>query len=259
MAVYTEVSDDDLKAFAEAYDFGKVVSCKDIAEGVENSNYLLQTTEGLFILTLYERRVKPDDLPLFLGLMDHLADLGVPCPVPLKGRDGQALRTLCGKLAAIISFLCGMWPRRVTAEHCAKLGPALASLHNAGSGYGGIRDNSLSLVGWRTLYKSVGDAAEEIETGLNAAIGNEMDTITDTWPTQNTGPPRGIVHADLFPDNIFFLDGKCSGLIDFYFACADFCPTTSPFALMLGALKAMVHSISPRPAGYCPDTSPCGS
>ena len=221
MAVYTEVSDEDLKAFAAAYDFGEIISCKGIAEGVENSNYMLQTASGPFILTLYERRVNPKELPFFLGLMEHLARSGVQCPVPLKGRDGEALRTLCGRPAAIISFLSGMWPRRITVDHCAELGKALAGLHRAGTTYNMTRENSLSVAGWRDLYSRTGAAAENIEKGLSALIGDELDALTKAWPSLNA-LPSGVIHADLFPDNVFFLDGKCSGLIDFYFACNDF-------------------------------------
>ncbi|MBY0512267.1 MAG: homoserine kinase [Rhodospirillaceae bacterium] len=221
MAVYTEVSDEDLQAFAAAYDFGEVVSCKGIAEGVENSNYMLQTAKGPFILTLYEKRVNPKELPFFLGLMEHLAAAGVRCPVPLKGRDGQALRTLCDKPAAIVSFLNGISPRRTTADHCAELGKALAELHQAGMSYRVKRANSLSLAGWKELYAKSADSAESIETGLRARLAEELDDLSQAWPATDA-LPNGVIHADLFPDNVFFRDGKCSGLIDFYFACNDF-------------------------------------
>ena len=223
MAVYTEVSDEDLSAFAAAYDFGEIISCKGIAEGVENSNYMLQTAKGPFILTLYEKRVNPVELPFFLGLMEHLARSGVQCPVPLKGNDGQALRTLCGRPAAIISFLHGMWPRRITAEHCNELGAALAGLHRAGLSYGMKRANSLSLAGWRELFaRTAPQAAENIEPGLASLINGELDILAKAWPSASPDLPVGIIHADLFPDNVFFQGGKCSGLIDFYFACNDF-------------------------------------
>ncbi len=221
MAVYTEVSDEDLKAFAAAYAIGEIVSYKGIAEGVENSNYMLQAASGTFILTLYERRVDPADLPFFLGLMEHLARAGVPSPIPLKGRDGQALRTLCGRPAAIISFLSGMWPRRITVDHCAALGTALAGLHRAGMSYALRRENTLSVAGWRDLYGRTGTAAETIEAGLGKMVAGELEALAKAWPAPGA-LPAGIIHADLFPDNVFFLDGKCSGLIDFYFACNDF-------------------------------------
>ncbi len=220
MAVYTEVSDEDLAAFAKNYDFGEILSAKGIAEGVENSNYLLQTAKGPYILTLYERRVEPKQLPFFLGLMEHLARSNVQCPVPLKGRDGEALRTLCGRPAAVISFLSGLWPRRVTAEHCAELGAALAGLHQAGMSYEGKRANSLSVDGWLFLLSRIAPQdAENIERGLNDLLTEELFAISKAWP--KAGLPTGIIHADLFPDNVFFQHGKCSGLIDFYFACND--------------------------------------
>ena len=224
MAVYTEISDDELQVFIAEYDVGTVVSCKGIAEGVENSNYLLQTTTGPFILTLYERRVNPADLPFFLGLMEHLSHSGVRCPVPIKDRKGEALKHLCGKPAAMVSFLQGMWPRRTQPWQCGALGKELATLHLAGMSYDVRRDNALSVAGWRHLFDRVGDAAEQVETGLHASLGGEIDFLEARWPALMPAAalPAGVIHADLFPDNVFFLDQECSGLIDFYFACTDF-------------------------------------
>jgi homoserine kinase type II len=219
MAVYTEVTDGDLAAFLEQYDIGEAVSCKGIAEGVENSNYLLQTERGTFILTLYEKRVARDDLPFFLGLMDHLALRGIPCPTPIHGRDGAALRDLCGRPAAIVSFLEGMWPRRTTPEHCRALGIAVAGLHLAGEGFGMKRANDLSLAGWRTLFEQTRARADAVRPGLAGLIEAELDFLESRWPR---GLPSGIIHADLFPDNVFFRHDELSGLIDFYFACNDF-------------------------------------
>ena len=220
MAVYTEVSDDDLRTFLAAYDIGDVVSFKGIAEGVSNSNYLMQTTKGPYILTLYERRINIEDLPFFLGLMEHLAKNGVHCPIPIKDRKGTALQNLCGKAAVIVSFLQGISPRKITAEQCAELGTALAQLHQAGTSFGMTRANSLSLDGWRDLYARAGNAADDVEPGMKTLIGLELDALDAAWPKGEL--PVGVIHADLFPDNVFFLDGKCSGLIDFYFACTDF-------------------------------------
>src|SRR5882672_4286591 len=135
MAVYTEIGDDELRAFTALYDIGEVLSCKGIAEGVENSNFLLTTERANFILTLYEKRVAPADLPFFIALMDHLAHHGVACPTPVRARDGEALRELCGRPAAIVTFLNGMWPRRIDPFHCAALGSALARLHLAGDSH----------------------------------------------------------------------------------------------------------------------------
>ncbi|HUB96336.1 MAG TPA: homoserine kinase [Stellaceae bacterium] len=219
MAVYTDVPDDDLRVFVADYDLGEVVSCKGIAEGVENSNYLLRTERGTFILTLYERRVAPADLPFFLALMEHLARNGIACPTPLHGRDGVALRRLCGKPAVIVTFLDGMWPRRVQPFHCAALGGALARLHQAGRGFVLRRANSLSVAGWRTLFEACRARAHEVHPGLAEELGAELAALESAWPAHL---PAGVIHADLFPDNVFFRGDKLSGVIDFYFACTDF-------------------------------------
>jgi homoserine kinase type II len=219
MAVYTEIGDDDLRAFTRLYDIGEVLSCKGIAEGVENSNYLLTTERANFILTLYEKRVARGDLPFFIALMDHLAHHGVACPTPVRARDGEALRELCGRPAAIVTFLNGMWPRRIEPFHCAQLGGALARLHRAGEGFGMVRPNDLSVAGWRRLYEACRARADELQPNLAAELGEELAFLEAAWPRELV---PGIIHADLFPDNVFFRDRALSGLIDFYFACTDF-------------------------------------
>lgn len=225
MAVYTEVSDEELEEFVAGYDIGEVVACKGIAEGVENSNYLLQTDQGCYILTLYERRTRPEDLPFFLSLMDHLAARGLACPTPLHGRDGHSLRQLCGRPAAVISFLKGMWPRRVNTEHCGPLGAAMAEMHLKGADFPMSRPNDLSVAGWRPLFEEAKARADEVKPGLAAFIEAELDHLERAWPQDL---PRGLIHADLFPDNVFFLHDRAtkaesvSGIIDFYFACTDF-------------------------------------
>jgi homoserine kinase type II len=218
MAVYTEVGDDELVRFAAEYDIGEVLSCKGIAEGIENSNFALTTTNGSYILTLYEKRVNPDDLPFFLGLMDHLADAGIPCPTPVHGRDGLALRQLCGRPAAIVTFLAGMWPRRITPDHTAEIGRALAELHLAGADFSLTRANALSLDGWRPLLARSQSRADEVAPGLYAELSAELDVLEKNWPTDL---PSGVIHGDMFPDNVFFRGGRLTGLIDFYFACND--------------------------------------
>ena len=219
MAVYTEVSDIDLEAFVAQYDIGKVISLKGIAEGVENSNYLLRTDRESYILTLYEKRVRREDLPYFLGLMEHLSTHGIHCPVPIQGRDGSALRELCGRPAAVISFLEGLWPRRIQPFHCSGLGAALAKMHIAGASFEMSRPNDLSVEGWRPLFEASAARAHEVRPGLAAAIESELDHLEANWPD---GLADGVIHADLFPDNVFFLDDRLSGIIDFYFACNDF-------------------------------------
>ena len=218
MAVYTEIPDDEFDAFMKSYDLGVVLSCKGIAEGVENSNFLVVTEAGQFILTLYEKRVAAADLPFFLGLMEHLAAKGITCPTPVHDRAGEALKHLAGRPAAMVTFLSGMWVRRPQAEHCAAVGAALARLHLAGADFAVTRKNALTVDGWRPLYEQCGRRADTVAPGLAAAIEDELHQAERSWPSQL---PRGVIHADLFPDNVFFLGGRLSGLIDFYFACND--------------------------------------
>jgi homoserine kinase type II len=218
MAVYTEVSDEALAAFLADYDIGSMVAFRGIAEGVENSNFSLRTTAGDFILTLYEKRVDPTELPWFLGLMEHLSRRGIVCPLPVRGRDGVALRHLCGKHAAITTFLLGVWPRRVRLEHCGPVGAALAALHVAGGNYAPTRWNALGPHGWRPLLERCRGRADEVQPHLAAELEVALEAILAGWPA---ALPVGHIHADLFPDNVFFLDGRLSGLIDFYFAATD--------------------------------------
>jgi homoserine kinase type II len=218
MAVYTAIDETSLGAFLAAYDLGPAVQLHGIAEGVENSNYLLVTERGRFILTIYEKRVDPAELPFFLALMDHLAARGVPCPTPVHGRDGEALRHLCGRPAAVVSFLEGTSPRRVHAAHCAALGAALADLHLAGAGFEMARPNALSVSGWRGLFETCRADADRALAGLEQEIDRELTRIEQEWPDDL---PRGVIHADLFPDNVFFQGERLTGIIDFYFACVD--------------------------------------
>jgi homoserine kinase type II len=219
MAVYTEVTDADVDAFLAAYDLGEVVSLKGIAEGVENSNFLLGTTTGSYILTLYEKRVAREDLPFFLGLMQHLAARDFPCPTPIAGRDGDVLRELCGRPAAIVTFLRGLWPKKIQPWHCRELGAAMARMHLAGRDFTMERRNDLSLEGWRKLAADCRDRADEVAPGLAAEIDSEWRDLSAQWPESL---PEGVIHADLFPDNVFFSGDRVSGFIDFYFACNDF-------------------------------------
>ncbi|KAB0679576.1 homoserine kinase [Aureimonas leprariae] len=218
MAVYTDVSEPQLSAFLEAYDLGTLLSYKGIAEGVENSNFLLRTTGGTFILTLYEKRVARGDLPFFVGLMLHLASRGLSCPLPVEARDRETLRDLAGRPAAVFTFLEGMWTRRPGVPECRDVGAALAGMHAAASDFSGTRPNALSVDAWRPLAESCGADADRVEPGLSAEIAAELDAIEAAWPQHL---PTGVIHADLFPDNVFFLGGQLSGLIDFYFACND--------------------------------------
>src|SRR5690606_32290353 len=218
VAVYTEVDDGELADFIAGYDAGQLLSFKGIAEGVENSNFLVHTTAGSFILTLYEKRVDPADLPFFLGLMRHLAAAGIPCPTPVETRQGATLGTLAGRPAALITFLEGMWIRRPRNRHCAELGAALAAMHLAAGDVAGSRPNALSHESWSGLFDQCRAHADEVHGGLAGEIDGELAALTAAWPA---GLPTGVIHADLFPDNVFFLGDRLSGIIDFYFACTD--------------------------------------
>ena len=219
MAVYTDVAAEELAGFLAHYDIGELLSYKGIAEGVENSNFLLHTTAGSFILTLYEKRVARCDLPFFLGLMTHLASRGISCPQPVRNKSGEALSALAGRPAAIINFLEGIWPRKPNAAHCAGVGQALAKMHLAGADFAMARANALSVSGWRPLFDTAASRADEVQHGLRAFIAAELDHLEGgVWPKNL---PAGVIHADLFPDNVFFLSERVSGIIDFTFACTD--------------------------------------
>ena len=218
MAVYTDVSADDLTRFLSVYDLGDLLSYKGIAEGVENSNFLVHTRAGNFILTLYEKRVAEDDLPFFLELMEHLAARGITCPQPVKNRQGGVLGKIAGRPAAIVTFLDGLWIRRPSPGHCSAVGEALARLHLAGADFKQKRANALSIESWRPLYEHAKARGDSVRQGLCSEIEMELDALEKSWPRRL---PQGVIHADLFPDNVFFLGDKLSGLIDFYFACTD--------------------------------------
>jgi homoserine kinase type II len=218
MAVYTDVTADDLNEFLAGYDIGGLLSYKGIAEGVENSNFLVHTSAGNFILTLYEKRVAEKDLPFFLALMEHLAARGLTCPQPVKNRQGGLLGRLASRPAAIVTFLDGLWMRRPTAAHCAAVGEALARLHLAGKDFPMKRANALGMTSWRGLYEHAKVRGDSVREGLCAEIAKELGVLENSWPRDL---PEGVIHADLFPDNVFFLGEELSGLIDFYFACID--------------------------------------
>jgi homoserine kinase type II len=218
MAVYTEVGDDALTEFVGLYELGGIKSFKGIAEGVSNSNFLLETQAGRFILTLYEARTQSSELPFFIALMEHLATHGITCPQPLRQKDGTQLGVLAGRPAALVSYLDGISLKRPAVAHCAEAGSALAGLHLAGRDFALSRANDLALPSWRPLIDQTHGRADEVLKGLTEFTLEELDFLEQNWPPDL---PAGIVHADLFPDNVFFLSDKLSGLIDFYFACND--------------------------------------
>jgi homoserine kinase type II len=218
MAVYTDVTDEDLEAFLAAYDIGEATGFKGIAEGVSNSNFLLTTTQDRFILTIYEARTESAALPFFVGLMEHLASHGVACPAPIHRRDGAIIGTLGGKPAAIVSYLDGLAVRRPSVGHCRAAGAAMARMHRAGRDFGLSRVNTLSVEGWRDLIEAALPRAHLFDASLAEPLRRELDHVRAGWPDDL---PRGVIHADFFPDNVFFTSGEVSGVIDFYFACTD--------------------------------------
>ncbi|WP_343313783.1 homoserine kinase [Brucella sp. BE17] len=218
MAVYTDINEIELAAFLEQYDIGTLTSYKGIAEGVENSNYLLRTTKGTFILTLYEKRTNREDLPFFLNLMQHLASRGLECPQPVVRRDGETISELAGRPAAIVTFLEGMWLRRPGVVHCEAVGRGLAQMHLAGADFSMRRRNGLALADWHPLWELSKPRANTVEPGLVAEAESDLVYLERNWPNDL---PQGVIHADLFADNVFFLGDQLSGFIDFYFACTD--------------------------------------
>ncbi|MEM6555394.1 MAG: homoserine kinase [Pseudomonadota bacterium] len=220
MAVYTNVSDDALAAFLAEYDLGEALAFKGIAEGVENSNYYLETTEGRFILTLFEKRTKPADLPYFIALKQHLAANGFSCPLPVTATDGKALRTLAGRPAVIITFLQGLSPRIPNAVQCRQLGKGLAQLHQAAADFDETRPNDLGPASWPALWAGQSANADALQSGLADKIDQDLAQIQTAAGLSDT-LPGGTIHADLFPDNAFFLGDRFTGAIDFYFACTD--------------------------------------
>jgi homoserine kinase type II len=219
MAVYTDIDDDALAQVLAEYDLGAPLAFKGIAEGVENSNFLLETTTGRYVLTVFEKRVRAADLPFFMGMMGHLAEKGFPAPLPVPARDGNPQRTVRGKPAVIVTFLKGLSPRRPTVEQCRSLGAGLARFHSALNDFRQRRRNSLSVEAWPRLYEGRAAEADALMPGLAAQIAGDLAVLKKEWPKQL---PAGAIHADLFPDNAFFLGNDLSGVIDFYFACTDY-------------------------------------
>ena len=222
MAVYTQIDDEMLYGFLSDYNVGQPLSFQGIAEGVENSNYLLRTDQAHFILTLYEKRVDAADLPFFIGLMQHLADQGIPCPLPVPNKSGEMLSQLAGRPAAMVTFLDGTTAWFPNVAKCAEAGTALANLHLKSAGFEGQRANALGPSGWQQLFSDITQIADQLPAHLPANLLRETEKtlhhIIQKWPTDL---PAGIIHADLFPNNALFVGDKLTGVIDFYFACRD--------------------------------------
>lgn len=219
MAVYTTVSDEQLDTLLADYDIGRAVNLQAIEQGIENSNYFLTTDKAKYVLTIYEKRVNKEDLPFYLNLMEHLAKKGVPCPVPIKNKDGSNLSQVNGRPCAIVSFLNGKYTKNIRNEHLSELGGNIAKMHIAASDFDMELKNNFSLSAWGGLFNSVKDQVDSLRPGLKSEVEDELGNYTVNWPKSLYS---GVVHADLFPDNVFYQDGKLVGIIDYYFACNDY-------------------------------------
>lgn len=218
MAVYTQVSAEALEAFLARFGVGELVSAKGIAEGVENSNYLVETTRGRFILTLYEKRVSADDLPYFMALLDHLAAAGLPVPPAVRDRNDNAIHELAGRPACLIRFLPGVSLSHPSPAQALAAGEAMGRMHAAAADFPLVRANSMGQPHWEPLWRRCGSSLDRIAPGLHADLGVAISELAARWPETL---PRSTIHADLFPDNVLMLGERITGLIDFYFACTD--------------------------------------
>ena len=219
MAIYTKLSENNLKEFFLKYNLGKLLNYKGIQEGIENTNYFIQTDKGKFILTVYEKRVEEKDLPFFMGLMKNLFDANFPSPEPIINKNGNYVTEISGKKAAVVSFLDGSAKKNLNPNDCHKVGVQAAKLHLITKNLIVKRENKLSVNSWRKIYKKVQKDCSRIHLNLAKTIEKNLDEIENNWPKNI---PSGIIHADLFPDNIFFKNDKLTGIIDFYFSCYDF-------------------------------------
>lgn len=219
MAVYTHVPSEDLATFLARYDVGTLVSAKGIAEGVENSNYLVETTRGRFVLTLYEKRVREEDLPFFLALTDHLAAKRLPVPPAIRDGAGVAIQQLCGRAACLITFLPGVALSHPTSAQAEAAGEVLGAMHRALADFPLSRPNVMGQPHWQALYDRCGHSLDTIKPGLHHDIGWAINDLSWTW--DRDALDRGVIHADLFPDNLLMLGDRVTGVIDFYFACTD--------------------------------------
>lgn len=228
MAVHTKLSRQEIADFiTENYQIGELVSFKEIIEGIDNSNFIIQTNSDKFILTIFENRINKDELPFFMNLKLHLAEHKVCCPKPIKNNYGQLISSVKNKSTAIVSFLPGATLKpldtglyaSITENHCQQIGNVSANLHNAVLDFKEIRTNDLGISGWRNLFNKIADQIENYQTGLRVEISSYIDFLERNWQNNYQS---GAVHADLFPDNVFFDEqNNLSGVIDFYFAAND--------------------------------------
>lgn len=251
MAVYTRIGAERMARLIEAFDVGALISAKGIAEGVSNSNWLIETQQGRYILTAYEQRTDTRDLPFFLGLLDHLAAAGCPVPRTIHDRDGAAFRTFhadngAEKVVALIEFLPGVSADQPTPAQARAVGAALAGVHLSAQDFPMRRANAMGPNDWRTLAAGCAGRWHEIDPVLATHVPPALEAIIAEWPR---ALPRSAIHADLFPDNVLLVGDEIAGLIDFYFACTDAMAYDLAVTHASWAFDAGGHGFDPRLGG----------
>tara|TARA_B100001564_G_C20659719_1_gene680961 strand:+ start:963 stop:1931 length:969 start_codon:yes stop_codon:yes gene_type:complete len=219
MAVYTKFNKEKIEKILLKYNLGKLSAFKGIEEGIENTNYFLSLEKKKFILTIYEKRVKSEDLPFFSSLMSSLNEKNFKCPTPIKNKKNETITDFDGKKLMIVSFLEGKAKQNLSPNNCKSIGFEVAKMHEITKNFKFKRKNDLSIKSWRGIFDSVKDKCSKIHKDLPKLIEENLSDVERNWPKNL---PRGIIHADLFHDNIFFIQDKFSGIIDFYFSCEDF-------------------------------------
>ena len=223
MAVYTNLNENQIKDFLKLYNIGELISFSGITEGIENSNFHLKTSNGNYILTIFEKRVDIKDIPFFIKIMLHLNKNGYYCPEPICDKNNKFLQKLKGKPTIIVNFLKGKSQNNVTIEDCNQVGSSMGLMHLSSKDFELKRDNSLSIKGWQTLIKNCNNSVpvnvlNKLQPELMKDIQNSFDFVSKFWPHDL---PKGFIHGDFFPDNVFFINDKITGVIDFYFSCTD--------------------------------------
>ena len=219
MAVYTKLEHQEVRQFLEQYNINNFKDYKGITEGVENTNYLIKTSEQDYILTIYEKRVDENDLPFFIKLLSYLSENKFPCPKPIANKNNEKINRIKNKNAALVTFLNGQSKNKITSEECFEIGKITAQLHEITKKFDINRKNNLSIENWDSIFEKTIKQKIDLDETIIKKTKNYLNFLKDKWPKNL---PQGIIHADLFPDNIFFTNNKVSGIIDFYFACNDF-------------------------------------
>tara|TARA_Y100000590_G_scaffold258781_1_gene290434 strand:- start:3500 stop:4468 length:969 start_codon:yes stop_codon:yes gene_type:complete len=219
VAVYTKLSEKNLKEFLKKYDKGQLLNYKGIQEGIENTNYYIETEKGKFILTVYEKRVDEKDLPFFMSVMKNLYDSKFPSPQPIINKNGNYITEILNKKAAMVSFLEGKAKKILSPDDCKKVGIHTAKLHLITKNLISKRQNKLSVNSWKKIYSKIKNDCSKIHPNLSKIVEKNLNEMESKWPKDI---PSGIIHADLFSDNIFFKNNELTGIIDFYFSCNDY-------------------------------------